>query len=357
MKHNRILGGLIALVMFMITSVSAMAQEYELNSVTFLKPGEKGVISVSMNNPNTVDAFQGKIILPEGLTFVDTDTEGRGQISKTARTDKFSISLQKNSENPRIAAFLGFSMTDAVQSGSGAIFTFEVNVANDFKNVGEITIKEAQIAMDGSGIVIPENDVIGKVADVADQVLASAEDIKVNGKNPATVTISCDFQKEFLAFFAATIELPKGLSIVDKSWKSDADRCPNHSASVVGKLLTVVVDDIFGNLNFVKKDGNVVSFEVVADDDFVDGSEIVLKNVYGTAKLQGNSEYENYYAEDIHIKVTKDNPSTGINGINADDFAAKADGIYTVSGLKVNKLVKGINIVVKDGKATKVFKK
>ena len=97
MKHNRILGGLIALVMFMITSVSAMAQEYELNSVTFLKPGEKGVISVSMNNPNTVDAFQGKIILPEGLTFVDTDTEGRGQISKTARTDKFSISLQKNS--------------------------------------------------------------------------------------------------------------------------------------------------------------------------------------------------------------------------------------------------------------------
>ena len=214
MKHNRILGGLIALVMFMITSVSAMAQEYELNSVTFLKPGEKGVISVSMNNPNTVDAFQGKIILPEGLTFVDTDTEGRGQISKTARTDKFSISLQKNSENPRIAAFLGFSMTDAVQSGSGAIFTFEVNVANDFKNVGEITITEAQIAMDGSGIVIPENDVIGKVADVADQVLAAAEDIKVNGENPATVTISCDFQKEFLAFFAATIELPKGLSIV-----------------------------------------------------------------------------------------------------------------------------------------------
>ena len=160
-----------------------------------------------------------------------------------------------------------------------------------------------------------------------------------------------------MAFFAATIELPKGLSIVDKSWKSDADRCPNHSASVVGKLLTVVVDDIFGNLNFVKKDGNLVSFEVVADDDFVDGSEIVLKNVYGTAKLQGNSEYENYYAEDIHIKVTKDNTSTGINGINADEFAAKADGIYTISGLKVNQLVKGVNIVVKDGKATKVVKK
>ena len=56
------------------------------------------------------------------------------------------------------------------------------------------------------------------------------------------------------------------------------------------------------------------------------------------------------------MKVTKGGTSTGINGIESD-FAAKADEIYTVSGLKVNKFVKGINIVVKDGKATKVVKK
>ncbi len=58
----------------------------------------------------------------------------------------------------------------------------------------------------------------------------------------------------------------------------------------------------------------------------------------------------------LKVKVVKDGTATGINGTESD-FAAKADGIYTVSGLKVNKLVKGVNIVVKDGKATKVVKK
>ena len=79
-----------------------------------------------------------------------------------------------------------------------------------------------------------------------------------------------------------------------------------------------------------------------------------MKNINAVAKIDGVNTP--FYAEDLHIKVTKAGTATGINGIEAD-FAAKADGIYTISGLKVNQLVKGVNIVVKDGKATKVVKK
>lgn len=353
MKQSRLFGRLIAVVLFVMASVSAMAQEYVLKNITFLKPGEKGVIAVGLKNPDPVKIFQGKVILPEGLTFVDGEKEGRAQISKTDRTSKFSLAMQKNSTDEHIAAFLGFNMVDAyIQPGEGEILTFEVNVASDFKGTGEIQLKEAQISMGGGNVAEPEA-ITGKVADVADQVITAAPEVKVSLGVPATVTVSCDFQKEYLSFFAATIELPEGLSIVDDSWKSDPERCPNHSASIVGKLLTVIVDDIFDRLTFTKKDGNLVSFEVVADDNFVDGSEIVLKNIYGVAKINGVNGP--YYSEDLHIKVTKDT-ATGINNIESD-FAAKADGIYTVSGLKVNKLVKGINIVVKDGKATKVVKK
>ena len=59
MKHNRLFGCLLAIAMLMVASVSAMAQEYVLKTVSFLKPGEKGVLAVSMKNPNPVEFFQG----------------------------------------------------------------------------------------------------------------------------------------------------------------------------------------------------------------------------------------------------------------------------------------------------------
>ena len=320
-----------------------------------LEACEKGVLAVSMTNPNPVKSFQGKIFLPEGLTFVESGTPDRFQISKTERTGKYSLALAKGNDNNRVAAFLGFTLSDTfVPAGQGDILTFEVNVAEDFKATSEIQIKESQISMGGGNIVKPEKVVTGKVANVADQMFASTNEVKVAVGTPSKVTISCDFQKELLTFFAATIVLPEGLTLVKGSELADADRCPNHTAAIVNNLLTLTYTDIFGNLLFTKKDGAVASFDVVADDKFVDGSEIILKNINAVAEINGVNTA--FYAEDLHIKVTKAGTATGINGIESD-FAAKADGIYTISGLKVNQLVKGVNIVVKDGKATKVVKK
>ena len=49
--------------------------------------------------------------------------------------------------------------------------------------------------------------------------------------------------------------------------------------------------------------------------------------------------------------------SGGINGINADEFGEGADGIYQLNGVRTDKLQRGVNIVVKNGKAVKVVKK
>ena len=351
MKHNRLLGILIAVTMLLVANINAMAQEYVLRYVTFLTPGEKGVVAVGMNNPDPVKVFQGKILLPEGLTFVTSSTrEDRFVISKCERSSKFSIALQKKTD--REAAFLGFTMSDPVNAGSGDILTFEVNVDKNFKGTSEIQLIKAEINMEG--VAYKPADIKGMVANSADQMFASSEEVKVKEGVAATVNLNLDFQKEFLRVLGFDIELPEGLSIVDKSWKVNADRCPNHVPNVINNFFSILYDDIFGTLEFAKKDGNVCSFEVVANDKFVDGSEIILKNINAVAKIDGVNTP--FYAEDLHIKVTKAGTTTGINGIESD-FAAKADGIYTISGLKVNQLVKGVNIVVKDGKATKVVKK
>ena len=352
MKHSRLYSCVIALAMLFIANLGAMAQEYVLKSISFLTPGEKGVLAVSMTNPDPVKSFEGRIVLPEGLTFVDADREEYCKVGKTERTGKFSIAMQK--KNDRNAFFLGYNIVDAyVQPGQGEVFTFEVNVSEDFTATSEIELSDGAISM-GNKNIVKTPVVKGKVGNVADQIIATTNEVKVTEGTPATVTLSCDFQKEFMSFLSFTIQLPEGLSIVKDSEKADPDRCPNHVATIVDNYFTVIVADIFGNLNFLKKDGNLCSFEVVADDKFVDGSEIILKGINGVAKI--NKVNTAFYAEDLHIKVTKAGTATGINGIEAD-FAAKADGIYTISGLKVNQLVKGVNIVVKDGKATKVVKK
>lgn len=350
MKHNRLWGCLIAIAMFMVVSVSAMAQEYVLKHVTFLTPGEKGVVAVSMNNPAPVEGFQGKIILPEGLTFVtSSDREDRFNVAKCERTSKFSIALAKTNEHE--AAFLGFTMSSAVSAGSGNIFTFEVNVDKNFKGTSDIKLTKAEIGMDGATYY--PTDTTGMVADVADEMKVSSPELTVVEGSPATVKVGLDFQKEFLRVLTFNVELPEGLSIVDESWKVAADRCTNHNAAIVNNYFSILYDDIFGKLEFSKKDGDVCSFDVVADEKFVDGSEIVLKNFNGVANIEGVNTP--FYSEDLHIKVTK-GTTTGINNIESE-FAAKADGIYTISGVKVDKLVKGVNIVVKDGKATKIVKK
>ena len=47
--------------------------------------------------------------------------------------------------------------------------------------------------------------------------------------------------------------------------------------------------------------------------------------------------------------------ATGINEIAAETLAV--DGIYTVSGVRTNKLQRGLNIVIRIGKAQKIFVK
>lgn len=355
MKKNRLYKGLAAFVMLLFVSVNAIAQEFTLKNITFLTPGQKGVIAVGMKNNVNIKAFQGRLILPEGLSFVETETTDLYKISTTERTKDFDVALKKT--NDHSATMLAFTTHGVVAPGEGDVYTVEVNVSENFKGTKELKLTMGEMA--SSEEEFAPADLTAKVISSDNQILTSVNDVKVKEGVASKVVLSIDFQKTLLNVARFDIVLPEGLSIVEGSAQVNPVLCTNHVANITDKNVFVIdYKSIFGNkLTFEDKAGELCSFEVIADEKFVDGSEIVLKDINGAGIAPGDKDASNFYAEDVHIKVTKDNTATGINSINADDFASKADGIYTISGLKVDKLVKGINIVVKDGKATKVVKK
>ena len=77
MKHTRLYSCLLAVVMLVMASATALAQEfaYTAKSATFLKSGEKGTVSVSFSNSEKVRILEGKIKLPAELSFVVKNAE------------------------------------------------------------------------------------------------------------------------------------------------------------------------------------------------------------------------------------------------------------------------------------------
>ena len=181
----------------------------------------------------------------------------------------------------------------------------------------------------------------------------TVDPIKVTVGKPTKVAVNLGFEKEKLAGLQFDLVLPAGLKAVNTPEVVE-DRCPAHFANLAANGHFVVMAS--RPVDFVGTSGQLCSFEIQADENFVDGSEIQFNDIRAVTGGAVGVPSIPFFAPNLKVKVVKDGTATGINAIESD-FAAKADGIYTVSGLKVNKLVKGINIVVKDGKATKVVKK
>ena len=126
MKQTKLYNCLFVLAMLLMASASAMAQEFTLKTVTFLKPGEKATVAVGLKNDAVVNGLQARISLPEGLTFVEkANNAKRFNINKTERTEGMSLILSKIDE--KTAAMVGFGAE--VAAGEGDVFTFDVNVA------------------------------------------------------------------------------------------------------------------------------------------------------------------------------------------------------------------------------------
>ena len=354
MKHTRLYSCLLAVVMLVMASATALAQEfaYTAKSATFLKSGEKGTVSVSFSNSEKVRILEGKIKLPAELSFVVKNAEkGYLAISSTDRTKDATLFLKSIDEHN--AMFLVSTTPKGIAAGNGDIFTFDVNATSNIAIAQNIEFSGLNISVAADKPVATANNFTATVCNDAFKLLPSVSPITVQKGVEQKVSFAMAFEPKVLSGLQFDLVMPEGLSVVEDSYEVTS-RCPNHIAQLVKGHFTVLVKDITESRNFNGKDGDVCSFKVVANEKFVDGSEILFKNIKAVSSDEmGNTKY---YGGDLAVKVTLDT-TTGINGINADEFGEGADGIYQLNGVRTDKLQRGVNIVVKNGKAVKVVKK
>ena len=348
MKQTKLYNCLFVLAMLLMASASAMAQEFTLKAVTFLKPGEKATVAVGLKNSTDVNALQARISLPEGLTFVENASNAtRFNISKTERSQGMTIALKK--VNEKTAAMVCFSSTTPIAAGEGDVFTFEVNVAADYSGSKELVLSDTQIAVHGKDVIDGEKNVVSKVVDSENKVIVAgtAQPVKVGEEQTVALTLS--FPKAIMRGCAFNVELPAGVTIVDNSAKVGA-LGTNHKINLKNGLFTINFLDFSVSDAFSANEGELCTFNIKADENFVEGSEIKVKNI----KTWAHGGHDEYYAEDFAIKLTKGDV-TGINGVTADELGA--DAVYQLNGVRTDQMKQGVNIVVKNVKAIKVLKK
>lgn len=349
MKHMRLIKSLLVLLLVAVGVNMASAQSIKFSiDKTFLTPGERASITVNMTSDTELSAFSGMIELPEGLSFISNKKGDKYIGAATNPESDFLLAPAGSSK-----AKAGFMITNIKkqQPTSGAFFTIDVMVAENFASRATIKLTELLGAISHGGVVtrVLDDDLVADVYNVNNKIQPIIADFSIAPGE--TKTVECVLNQEGVSCLEYRLDVPAGLTI--SNYKVSPTRTPEHKIKAEGDYVAIVpvftADDYF----IRGKEGAIFTFDVTASEELADNSEITIRNILGSAVTDPVTEF---YAYDFKVKVTKDGTATGINGIESD-FAAKADGIYTVSGLKVNKLVKGVNIVVKDGKATKVVKK
>lgn len=351
MKHTRLYSCLLAVIMLVVASATALAQEfaYTTKSATFLKPGEKGTIAVSLNNTESFRSLQGKIVLPEGLTFVTKDADkGRMEIAAAERTKDAAAYLQAKDEHT--AVFL--ITTGGTAAGEGEVFEFAVQAAATLPIADQIAFSSLDISLGAGKPVAHPADFSATVCNAEYELMPAVSPVKIAKGEEQTVSFGMSFGK-VLSAVQFDIVMPEGLNIVDGSFALNTDRCPNHKVSCKNNHVVVYVKQIDESRDFNGLDGDICSFKVTADEAFKSG-DIQFVNIKAVVTDENGNTL--YYGGDTAASVELDN-ATGINGVSADEMAEGADGIYQLNGVRTSKMQRGVNIVIKDGKAVKVVKK
>ena len=165
--------------------------------------------------------------------------------------------------------------------------------------------------------------------------------------------------------FNLDVTLPKGLTIVGKEvvdedgessmayfekgsalleshiFNHNFDPEKSYNAETGITSFRVLVEN--SKLKDMKPSGSLFTFTVKVSDELADNAQILLTKV----KFKGLPYFEQAF--DIKKAV-----STGINGVEAESQDAEA--VYSIGGVRLNKAAKGVNIVVRNGKAIKVVK-
>lgn len=365
MKNIRLMSSVLGLLLAFFMSVGAYAQDIKLSvDKVYLKPGNTATITVKIDNKVTFGAMKTTINLPEGLSFVASKTYddgtfdltyGKTEISKKAR---FIFSSSKKS-----IATLSLVKSDDFAPCQGDFFTFDVDVDNSLAACNKITFNEISATFTDTSIESwPQTRYFLEPFSVNAYnegllFTPSVKDFAIKAGETKKVEFALDYDNYDLQGLEFNILLPEGLSINKDSYTPSTTRIPNHFITVKKSGRIGIQPDGSGKeYNIQGRTGMLFTFDVTASKEYNAEKSTITFYDFEAVTKSVNGKVDLYYAKDINVGVELGN-ATGINGINVDEFGEGADGIYQLNGVRTDKLQRGVNIVVKNGKAVKVVKK
>lgn len=431
MKRNLLLSKLCVILMMLFGGVSFVSAEEACPKLTIspvsIVPGMEAEVSIQYESEVQYSAFQVRVRLPEGLSFVGkdvTDEDGEvttqygtvGNACLPSHTNTVAIVTNKESQWYGTLLFVSYNIKKKMMK-NGTLCTFTVKADEKLAKTSQIKFEDILF----SGISAENKEYhsseMSEVIDVNNMKEAwdinEAAQAKVNEALQATMKVLNDADQQIndncveLLRDSYLDQLAECSSIINKKavelsekytaielTEKDAEDFAATCAEVQAKVATILAEASEMTKKYEANEKANKDFQTVyqalidqldkADATINDECPAVkdtyldkLAEIAGQANKLGMEIGELYAAceltqekADAAVATVKEladkidtivadaikaqDVVTGINGINAD--FQNAEAVYSIGGVRLNKAAKGVNVVIRNGKAIKVVK-
>lgn len=419
MKKNMFVAKLGMFLMMLFGSVSFVSAQSANPKVTIdgpLKfiPGMEAEISVNYEAGDVeFSGYQMKVLLPEGLSVVEEkDEEGMAVYGTLGDACSAKYHMSDISFKDNEIFFIVFSIQDymlkngtlckfkvkadeklakdakillneimfASTEASSDEFTSEVAVNNikdewDANEAANTKINEALMttmtALDAADATINETCLeslregyLDKLADCA--TVINQKGMELSAKYAAIELTEKDVE-DFIAVCAET--QTKIQAILDEAAamtkKFETNEAANATFQAAFTEISTLLNDADAKINDECPDVKETYLDKLAEiATQVNQKGMELGSLYAAVELtqevadKAAAEINAFAAqiEEIVAAAVKaqNEIATGIHGINAD--FQNAEAVYSIGGVRLNKAAKGVNVVIRNGKAIKVVK-
>lgn len=369
-------------------------------------PGSVIDIPVNYESSTEFVAFQMDIVLPEGLSFEQDDKQFI--VGGNALDDH--ILAKKYNEETKALRVMFYSMQNSPLK-NGTLFTFKVKANDQLADVSKIEFKKVKFAsggvyftysfdvknikkewdaneaantkinealtalmtaLDAADAKISETCVesvktvyLDKLGDCVTNINKQA--MELNAKYAAIQLTEKDAE-DFVADCAkaqAQFDVIVAESATAMTKRVEANEAANDTFQAAFTEISTLLNDADAKINKECKDVKDTYLDKLAEiATQVNQKGMELGSLYAAIELtqevadKAAAEINAFAAQikDIVAAAVKaqNEIATGIHGITAD--FQNAEAVYSIGGVRLNKAAKGVNIVVRNGKAIKVVK-
>lgn len=369
-------------------------------------PGSVIDIPVNYESSTEFVAFQMDIVLPEGLSFEQDDKQFI--VGGNALDDH--ILAKKYNEETKALRVMFYSMQNSPLK-NGTLFTFKVKANDQLADVSKIEFKKVKFAsggvyftysfdvknikkewdaneaantkinealtalmtaLDAADAKISETCVesvktvyLDKLGDCVTNINKQA--MELNAKY-ASIQLTEKDAEDFVADCAkaqAQFDVIVAESATAMTKRVEANEAANDTFQAAFTEISTLLNDADAKINKECKDVKDTYLDKLAEiATQVNQKGMELGSLYAAIELtqevadKAAAEINAFAAQikDIVAAAVKaqNEIATGIHGITAD--FQNAEAVYSIGGVRLNKAAKGVNVVIRNGKAIKVVK-